>query len=146
MPYSTRFPVTPDDIDELGHVNHVVYVRWVQDVAIAHSKAVGLGTEFYLARLQAFVVQRIELQYFAPAFVGEELEIETRVVAMRAASSERRTRIRRVSDGALLVTAVATWAYVGRATGRPVRIPDEVRARFVLEPEPLVTRAMPNDA
>ena len=30
------FVVTPDDIDELDHVNNVVYLRWVQEVAIAH--------------------------------------------------------------------------------------------------------------
>ena len=30
------FPVTNEDIDDLGHVNNVVYLRWVQDVAAAH--------------------------------------------------------------------------------------------------------------
>ena len=31
------FPVTikPEDIDENGHVNNVVYVRWLQDAGVA---------------------------------------------------------------------------------------------------------------
>ncbi len=31
--------VTPADIDRLGHVNNVVYLRWVQDAAVAHWRA-----------------------------------------------------------------------------------------------------------
>ena len=26
----------PEDIDELGHVNNAVYVRWIQDAAVGH--------------------------------------------------------------------------------------------------------------
>jgi len=33
--------VEPADIDGFGHVNNVVYLRWVQDIAIAHWKADG---------------------------------------------------------------------------------------------------------
>lgn len=30
------FHVLPEDIDQLHHVNNVVYLRWVQEVAVAH--------------------------------------------------------------------------------------------------------------
>jgi len=33
------------DIDSLGHVNNVVYVRWVQDVAVAHWRHEALPEE-----------------------------------------------------------------------------------------------------
>ena len=32
--------VLPADIDEQDHVNNTVYLRWVQDVATAHWRAV----------------------------------------------------------------------------------------------------------
>ena len=35
-----RIEPGPADIDELGHVNNVVYLRWVQDIAITHWHAV----------------------------------------------------------------------------------------------------------
>ncbi|MFN9213637.1 MAG: acyl-CoA thioesterase, partial [Gemmatimonadota bacterium] len=38
-PFSLAVAVQPADIDDLGHVNNVVYLRWVQDVAIAHWRA-----------------------------------------------------------------------------------------------------------
>ena len=31
-----RFPVAAADIDELGHVNNIVHLRYAQDIAIAH--------------------------------------------------------------------------------------------------------------
>jgi hypothetical protein len=34
--YTTRITAGPDDIDELGHVNNAVWVKWIQDVAVAH--------------------------------------------------------------------------------------------------------------
>mgnify|MGYP006200763065 CR=1 FL=1 len=39
--FEMRFTAAPEHIDELGHVSNVVYVRWIQDVAKAHSRAVG---------------------------------------------------------------------------------------------------------
>ena len=33
-------PVLPEDIDEQNHVNNTVYLRWIQDVATAHWRAI----------------------------------------------------------------------------------------------------------
>ncbi|HPW63949.1 MAG TPA: thioesterase, partial [Cyclobacteriaceae bacterium] len=34
--FSINIIVQPTDIDDMAHVNNVVYVRWVQEVAAAH--------------------------------------------------------------------------------------------------------------
>src|SRR5207247_4087917 len=39
-PFEMIVPVLPGDIDEQNHVNNTVYLRWVQDVATAHWRAV----------------------------------------------------------------------------------------------------------
>ena len=36
MKFSHSFRVSAADIDAQGHVNNVAYVRWIQDVAVAH--------------------------------------------------------------------------------------------------------------
>ena len=36
MKFSYSFRVASDEIDEQGHVNNVAYLRWIQDVAVAH--------------------------------------------------------------------------------------------------------------
>ncbi|HWJ22359.1 MAG TPA: hypothetical protein VNS52_08415, partial [Gemmatimonadaceae bacterium] len=37
--FEQRRIVEPPDLDERAHVNNVVYLRWVQDVATAHWRA-----------------------------------------------------------------------------------------------------------
>ncbi|MBM3926849.1 MAG: acyl-CoA thioesterase, partial [Sphingomonadales bacterium] len=38
--FTHRFTALADHIDELGHVNNAVWVRWIQDIAVAHWAAV----------------------------------------------------------------------------------------------------------
>jgi acyl-CoA thioester hydrolase len=135
MPYRHLVEVRPDDIDELGHASNLVYVRWVLDAALAHSTAVGLDRAAYLERGEVWIVRSHQIHYLRPAFAGDQLAVETRVVSMAAASSVRRTRIVRLSDGAHLCDASTDWVFVDAARGRPRRIPDDIRNRFPLEPE-----------
>ncbi|MCA1827639.1 MAG: acyl-CoA thioesterase [Myxococcales bacterium] len=134
MPYVHEAEVLPGDIDRLGHASNQVYLRWVLDAALAHSTALGLDEDAYLRRGQAWVVRRHELTYLKPALAGDRLRVETRVVTMAAASSVRRTRIVRPSDGAILFEAATDWVYVEISRGRPTRIPAEVSSRFPIEP------------
>jgi acyl-CoA thioester hydrolase len=122
--------VQPDDVDELGHVNNIVYVRWLQDVAVAHSTAVGLDPQAYQRLGGAFIVRKHEIEYLAPAFLGERIALCTTVAWFRAATTERRTRVLRASDGAQLARASTLWAFVTSDGGRPRRIPPEVRQPF----------------
>ena len=38
--FEMMLSVMPEDIDEQNHVNNTVYLRWIQDVATAHWRAV----------------------------------------------------------------------------------------------------------
>jgi acyl-CoA thioester hydrolase len=134
VPFSIRLRVSPQDLDELQHVSNVIYIRWLQDVAMAHSISVGLGLEEYRQRGAVFVVRRHEVDYLRPALLGDEVEVETRVAAMSPVTATRLNFIRRVADGQVLVQAQTQWAYVSTVNGRPMRIPPEVVERFTLEP------------
>jgi acyl-CoA thioester hydrolase len=133
MPYRHLVEVRPDDIDELGHASNLVYVRWVLDAALAHSTALGLDQAAYLNRGEVWIVRSHHIHYLRPAFAGDQLAVDTRVVSMAAASSVRRTRISRLADGAHLCEASTDWVFVDARRGRPRRIPEDIRARFALE-------------
>jgi acyl-CoA thioester hydrolase len=132
VPFVLRVRAMPADIDGLGHVSNLVYLRWVLEAALAHSTAAGLDEAAYVSRGQGWVVRRHEIDYLRAAFEGDELTVETRVATVLAASSTRRTRILRA--GEVLARAATDWAYVDYRTGRPMRIPEDVRGRFDLEP------------
>lgn len=118
------------DVDDLGHISNIAYVRYVQDVATAHSTAVGLPHARYEEMGAVFVVRRHEIDYLSPALGGDELQLRTHVSWFRGATSERQTQILRASDGRELARATTLWAYVAMPSGRPRRIPKEVSDAF----------------
>ena len=118
----------PDDIDELGHVNNAVWVRWIQDVAVAHWNAVA-PPEHRDAYI--WVVTRHEIDYRGNVSAGETVTGETWVPhPPRGARFDRHMRFTG-ADGKVKVEAVSTWAMLDRSTGRLVRVRDEIAAPFL---------------
>jgi acyl-CoA thioester hydrolase len=135
VPYDLAITAAPADIDDLGHVNNLVYLRWVQEVAIAHSCALGWDGPAYQRLGASWVMRRHEIDYVLPVLVGEQLTVSTWVDSIKGASSVRRTRMTRARDGAVVCRAATTWAFVDLARGRLTRIPDELRDAFPTEAE-----------
>jgi acyl-CoA thioester hydrolase len=119
--------VQPADIDRLGHVNNVVYLRWVQDVAVAHWRAAATAAQ------QAevlWVVLRHEIDYRHPARLGDGIIARTWVGTATRRAFERHTEILRAGDRRLLARARTLWCPIDPGTGKPKRVGDDVRERF----------------
>lgn len=119
--------VSPQDIDEQNHVNNTVYLRWVQQVATGHWRAVA---SLPAQQKIAWVVLRHEIDYQAPAGPEDEILLRTWVGRATRLTFERFTEIRRTADGRLLAKARTLWCPVNARTGKPTRVPKEVRAQF----------------
>lgn len=130
--YELPRDVTAADIDELGHVNNVVYLRWVQDVAIAHWTA---AAEPAWLQEVAWVAVRHEIDYKAPSVLGDAIIARTWVGTADSHRFERLTEIVRAGDGKLLARARTLWCPINRATGRLTRVADDVRQAFSTGPE-----------
>jgi acyl-CoA thioester hydrolase len=137
--YECRHRVSPDETDGIGHVNHLVYLKWLQDVAIAHAAAQGWPPQRHLDMGSGWVVRSHAIEYLRPAFAGDELLIQTWVAGFKRISSLRKYQISRPSDRSLLVRAETNWAFVDYATHLPRRIPEEIVQSFeivIAEKEP----------
>jgi len=126
-PFEMTISVVTEDIDEQNHVNNTVYLRWIQEVATAHWQAIasseaqeGIG----------WVVVRHEIDYKAPVGLGDDVVLRTWVGKATRLTFERFTEILRRSDGQLLSKARTLWCPINAQTGRPVRVPLEVREQF----------------
>jgi acyl-CoA thioester hydrolase len=122
--------VGPDEIDEQGRANNVVYVSWMQDAAIAHSAVLGWTPERYLQLGMGWVARSHWIEYLQPAVAGDEIIVETRVSDMKKVTSKRVYRILRRSNREVLATAETNWAFVNYATGKPTRVPAEIADAF----------------
>ena len=125
--FEMMIPVLPGDIDEQNHVNNTVYLRWIQDVATAHWRAVASPKA---QESIGWVVLRHEIDYKGPATLGDEMVLRTWVGKATRLTFERFTEIRRNSDGRLLSEARTLWCPIDAQTGRPVRVSEEVRLQF----------------
>jgi len=124
--FTRTFTAQAADIDELGHVNNAVWVRWMETISTAHWTARATAAQ---AAAYVWMIVRHEIDYRGNLAVGESVEAETWVAdAPVGAKFDRHTRFTR--NGRTLVSAKTTWAIIDRATQRPVRVPNDVVARF----------------
>ena len=126
--FQLSFTPTPADIDELGHVNNAVWVRWIQDVATSHWRATAdaAHVDAYL-----WVVVRHEIDYLGNVGPGETVTARTWVPdPPRGARFDRHVEFAG-PDGKVRVRAKTTWAIVDRESGRVLRVPKDVAAPFL---------------
>ncbi len=124
--------VCEQDTDFLGHVNNVVWVRFVVRIAERHAESLGFDWETVRSLGGMWIVRRHELDYRRSATPGQELIEETWVREMRGARSVRRARFLLAEDGSELVSATTQWAFCDPETQRPKRIPRELLDAYPL--------------
>tara|TARA_R110000850_G_scaffold277058_1_gene421872 strand:- start:106340 stop:106738 length:399 start_codon:yes stop_codon:yes gene_type:complete len=125
--FQSEITVPASAIDTLQHVNNVVYLQWVQDVAEMHWNE---STDSALREKLAWVVINHFIEYKAPAFEKDVLILKTRVEKYSGVTSERHTEIIRKADNKLLAKAKTLWCLLDKTTGKPLRITDNLRALF----------------
>jgi acyl-CoA thioester hydrolase len=127
-PFELRITAREADIDELGHVNNAAWVRWIQDVATAHWRAVSRAEH---VEAYVWVVIRHEIDYLRAVLPGETVIARTWVgEAPKGARFDRHVEFLG-EDGKPRVRARTTWAILDKASGRPLRVPPEVAAPFL---------------
>ncbi len=125
-PYCLPVTATAADVDELGHVNNAVYVRWMTDCAWAHSIALGMTIDVYRLLDRAMAMSRHEIDYLAPAWQNDQLQVATWIREFDGRLTMSRCfQIMRPADGVTLLRAKTNFACIEMSTGRVRRMPAE---------------------
>jgi len=132
QPFTMQFTIPAEAIDHYKHVNNAEYLRYIEEVSWKHSNQLGLTLEDYERLDRALVVIRHEIDYLAPAFEGDELELATWIVEYdQRFRVARRFQLIRVSDKKTLMRCYTRFACVALASGRLRRLPDEFNAIYL---------------
>lgn len=126
--YTYEQAVTEADIDELNHVNNVVYVQWIQEAAVRHWNLIAPDD---VKEKYVWVIVRHEIDYKRSGVLHDVLLIQTRVLSAGGASSVRQVQIFIKHDMQLLVESKTTWCIIDAVTHRPARISDEIKKLFL---------------
>lgn len=126
--YQHIVKVAEADIDELNHVNNVVYFNYLQQAAMAHWYS-SVSTE--LSDSMRWVVKKHEIEYFKPAFLGDEIIVKTWVDNFSGVTSDRHYEI--YKNDILLVKARTLWVALDPVSMRPKRVPSDLWERYFVE-------------
>lgn len=127
-PHRFRLRVHWEDTDAAGIVYYANYLRFIERARSEMARQGGLDQPALLSQPGLiFAVRRCEIDYLAPARLDDELEVETTVEALGAATADLRQTVRRADE--TLVRAAVRLACISR-DGRPRRMPREARAAF----------------
>ena len=126
-PFSLPITVTPADIDGLGHVNNVVYLRWAQELGIAHwrSRAPAAAQATW-----AWIALRHEIDYRRALLPHETAR--GRTWGAETPEGPRFDRFIRIDgpDGQMCAQVHTTWVLIEQSTGRPRRGPGWITVMF----------------
>ena len=127
--YKKTFRVDESMIDRNRHLNNVVCVEWIQDIAIEHSDLTG-GTQKMEELGAGWMIRTQHVEYKSQAFLDDEIEGTTWVGEYSKISTNRFSKFVRKSDGKEIFSAVTTWVLVDLNRGRPIAIPEELKNYF----------------
>ncbi|ABF65101.1 tol-pal system-associated acyl-CoA thioesterase [Ruegeria sp. TM1040] len=125
---SHQFPVTVyyEDTDMGGVVYHANYLRFIERARSDYVRRLGVDQNEMRDKGIVWVVTRIEADYLAPARFEDELIVETQPEKMTSARLMMSQVVRRA--GQELFRAKVTAVCMDMYSGKPVRLPAEVRA------------------
>ena len=121
-PHVLAVDVTTAHIDLMRHVNNVHYLQWLENVAWSHSESLGMRQEDYTRLGHGMVVKRHELDYVAPALLGDRVLLGTWIVGLDRLSTHRRYQFVREADGATLFRGATHFVCVEIASGKVRRM------------------------
>ena len=139
--FDLNIQVLPEHIALLGHVNNVLYVQWMQDVATAHIEQLGLGLAQYLQLKHAMVAVEHHVQYRKAAFEGEDLILRTWLDDLNTLYSFRQYVFYRPKDQSILFVGQTKWACIEIDSGRPKRMSPSFTQAY----QPIATDINPMD-
>ena len=137
-PARFRLKVRHYEVDGYGHVNHAVYVHYLETARVEALEALGLSLDEMRRQGYRIVAAELTIRYHATARAGETLEVVTGIREVRGARSVWVQEIRETVSQRLLVTAEVVGAFMTE-DGRPVRVP----AAFI---EKLTALSLANNA
>ena len=117
--------VKEHEIDNLNHVNNVVYLQWINDVSIKHWSVLSNNV---INSKYIWVAIRHEIDYLKPAFLNENITIKTWIATLKGVKSIRKVEIYR--NEILLAKSQTTWCLLDAKTQKITRITKEIEDIF----------------
>ena len=124
--FEAELVVRSSELDSFAHVNHAVFLSYLEHGRFEALEAVGFGWSALRQRGWGVYVVRVEIDYLAEAKLFDRLTIRTWAASFRRTSMVLGQEIVQGDAGTRVVEAAVTTVWIG-VDGTPMRVPEEVR-------------------
>ncbi|PWK59387.1 tol-pal system-associated acyl-CoA thioesterase [Roseicyclus mahoneyensis] len=115
-----------EDTDLAGIVYYANYLRFIERARSEMVRAAGIDQTAMKVAGLVFAVRRVEADYLSPARYDDQIEVRTRLAALKGASFDMAQDVWR---GETLLFRARVAIVVLSEQGRATRLPAELRAR-----------------
>ena len=125
MSVKTEMRVHFYDTDEMGVVHHANYIRWFETGRVEYLRSIGITLTEMMSDGILFPLTEVQAKFLHAAKFDEDLELETIAVEMTKVKLEFKYKLRRKSDGKILVKGYSQNVFTNSATGKISRLPEK---------------------
>jgi YbgC/YbaW family acyl-CoA thioester hydrolase len=121
--YHCTIEVRGYELDSFGHVNHAIYISYLEHARWKLLEEEGIGLKEFNGWKRWPVIASLEATYLKPTFLGDKLEVRTRLEASgRTGFFAEQEMIR----GDVTVFKAKVRVVIINENGRPSELPAEV--------------------
>ena len=125
-PFTINVTAQAQDTDSYEHVNNVVYIRWLERCAWAHSAAVGFPETRCVEMARGMAVRTIHVHYLAACYEGDNIVVGNWISANDGKLRvSRRYQLINPDRRLTVMRGEVDFICMNLANGRPSRLPAE---------------------
>ncbi|QDK99068.1 acyl-CoA thioesterase [Acinetobacter tandoii] len=114
------------DMDAFGHVNNVIYYRYIESARINYFDALNIFEQKVLT-----VVASNQCKYLRPVFYPDQLKIAVRVDELRNSAMRMTYQLFSTVQNELVATAEAVIVCVDQENMQKAAIPEDIREKIL---------------
>ncbi len=131
LPFSTEIDVRVTDMNYGAHLGNDAMLSLIHEARWRYFRSNSMSEgDVGGARL---VLADAAIVYKKEAFAGDRLRFEVGVIEVARVSCDLGYRATRIADGAIVAEAKTGLVFLDPESGRPIAVPDRVRALAVAE-------------
>ena len=131
MKYTYTHPITVRyrDLDLQGHVNNAVYLSYLESARLGYYQHAGIWQP-NSGKNTGMVVARIEIDYLAPIFLGQHLQIELAVSRIGTKSLTFEFQFDELPTGVVCARGKSIMVTYNSDKGESIQVPEEWREKI----------------
>ena len=130
-PVSTQIPVQWGDLDALKHVNHTVFLTWMETARMIYFEECGMMEKMDSENVGP-ILAGLKADYKSPVLFPDTVTVSTTMSRMGNSSFDMEYRVTSVSNGGQLVaTGTVFGVMCDYSSGKSTPIPDDLRSRIL---------------